>query len=248
MLMTTNLLMEKMKKSLIILFAILAVPMTYILLGLFGGMVSFAPGSQGKSTQSQEYILYVSSGDIHSEFVFDLAQSPYDWESFLPLNLVSPFSLGHEMARYLAIGWGSKRFFYEFLTWDDLSIELAVSATLLGGPSAVHAEYSEQLRPELRYYEIKVSKENYLKLVQFIQDSFLLDSNDKVQKIDNFNYFGRDSFFWGRKSYHLFRTCNMWTAEGLEVMQVRRPVWAPFHFGIDRALRDQRFKSKALAH
>lgn len=236
-----------MKKSLVILLVILALPATYITLGLLGGMLSFAPAKPNGQEGSQEYIFYVSSGDIHSEFVFDLTQSPYDWEAFLPVALVSHFSLEHERARYLSIGWGSKRFFYEFLTWDDLSLDLAISSTLLGGPSAVHAEYSERLRDGLRYYEIKVSKERYLKLVQFIRDSFLLDANEKVQQIDKFNYFGRDSFFWGRESYHLFRTCNMWTAEGLAIANVQRPVWAPFHFGIDRALKSQRFEVQTLA-
>lgn len=230
-----------MKKSLLILFFILLGPFSYIILGLMGGLIHIDGIRISDESRAQEYVFYVSSGEIHSEFVFDLTQSPYEWEEFLPVETTSQYTIERSRARYLAIGWGSKRFFYEFLTWSDLSFELAVSSTLLGGPSAVHVEYSEDLRPGLRYYQIKVTRENYLKLVQFIKDSFRLDGSGQVQRIDNFNYFNRDSFYWGRDSYHLFRTCNMWTAQGLAVAQVSRPIWAPFHFGIDRALSDQRF-------
>ena len=101
--------------------------------------------------------------------------------------------------------------------------------------SAIHVEYNSSLNPNLQHYQIHLSRDRYLALVNFVTKSFKL-KDGKIDKIDQFSYFDRDSFFWGVESYHLFNTCNMWTARGLESAGIDHPLWSPFRFGINRAL------------
>src|SRR5690606_20882086 len=154
-----------------------------------------------------EYTVYLTSGQIHTEFVFDLQSSPIDWPAFIPVESINP-SLTN--IRYISIGWGDRRFFYELLDWSDLTFDLAFSALFLPGESAVHVEYASELNSALKHYPLKLNAEDYQKLFSFIKSSFAL-KDGRVQKIDEFNYYENDRFFHGTGSYHLFNTCNMWT-------------------------------------
>lgn len=189
--------------------------------------------------QNPEYPIYVSSGLIHTEFVFDVENTPFDWPNFLPPSSVHEST--SQSPRYISLGQGDKRFFYEFFELDDLSLDLAFQGAFLPTTTAIHVEYSDEFNPNLRYYKIMADREHYMKLVDFILKSFRLEEGRPV-KIDEFNYFERDAFFWGVESYHLFNTCNMWTARGLSVADLPRPLWAPFRYSIDRALEKYKLR------
>ncbi len=186
--------------------------------------------------QRADYSLLISSGAIHTEFVFELENSPYDWFELFPPSLV------HEgtprAPKFISIGQGDKRFYYEFLEMSDLTLGLAFNGAFLPTPTAIHVEYLDRLNPSLRHYKLPINRENYLKLVAYILESIRLEDGRPI-KIDDFNYFRRDAFFWGTQSYHLFNTCNMWTARGLEVASLPRPYWAPFRYSIDNALNER---------
>lgn len=213
-----------------ILLAFLVVTAPFALYLFFATITSLI--TLGEYKDRGAYTVYISSGLIHTEFVFDTAHSPYEWRSFLPAQLVTGKSVA---GRFLSIGWGDKRFYYELLDWNDLTFDLAFSAVVTPSKSAVHAEYSSGLNPDLKYYKLKIDAADYMKLVNFIQDSFELDAGKPV-KIDNFNYFNQDAFFWGKGHYHMFNTCNMWTVQGLREINARRPLWSPFKWGVEMSL------------
>lgn len=183
----------------------------------------------GDKSTTPQYPVYVVSAGIHTEFIFDLMKNPVNWSE---LTKVSD-TKAQFLPRYLSIGWGNKRFFYEFQSWDQLTVELAVSSVLLPSPTAVHTTFLAQLPTYGKIYELRVSEEQYKALYEYIRSSF----KDGVStKIDDFNYEGTDAFYWGEGSYHLFNTCNMWTRQGLAAMNMPRPLWSPFRFGIEWAL------------
>ena len=184
-----------------------------------------------KKQKPETYLVYLTSGQIHTEFVFELEAAPVNWEKFLGEELVTEINPSKKI-KYISIGWGEKRFFYEMATWDQLTFELAFSAIFLPSRSAVHVELAETLSPYLKHYRLYLSKEEYLSLYEFIKDSFDLE-NGRPKKIDDYNYYKRDRFFWGKGNYHLFRTCNMWSVEGLKKIKAKRPLWSPGKQGID---------------
>ncbi len=187
------------------------------------------------SFQSQTlYPVFVSSGGIHAEFVFDRLNSPYEWSA-----LITPADVGlvDQGIRYMSVGQGAKRFFYQFLDWDDLTVELALHTVFIPNATAIHVEFREDLNPNLAHFKLMISREAYLKLADFIVRSFKIEANS-IQKIDQFNYTGRDGFFWGDGEYHLFNTCNMWTARGLRQAGLPGPYWGPFRYSIEHSLAD----------
>lgn len=209
----------------------LLIPILLILLyGFFALIGSFV--FVGSETEG-EYPVYISSGTIHTEFVFDLHNSPITWSEFIPFETINP-SL--QSARYISIGWGDKRFFYELLEWSDLTFDLAFSSVFLPGESAVHVEYANELNSSLKHYKIQIDEAAYLKLFEFIKNSFVLESGIPI-KIDEFSYYQNDRFFVGVGSYHLFNTCNIWTSRGLESIDAKRPLWSPFKYGFETFYR-----------
>jgi len=216
-----------------VLFVIFLIPFLYLLLSFFTSFISI-----GSNSVTGQFPIYITSGEIHTEFMVDLVESPFSWEEFLPKEIVLKNNLSD--VKFLSIGWGSKRFFYEFLTWNDLSLELALSSTLIPNQSAMHVEYQNQFNENLKYYKIMVNQEIYMKFVNFVIGSFTL-INGKVKKISDFSYSDYDSFFLGKQKYHIFNTCNMWTVEGMAILGVRRPLWSPFKFAIENSLENYIF-------
>ena len=72
---------------------------------------------------------------------------------------------------------------------------------------------------------VKFSGKNYLRLVNFIKNSFQLDPADNKIKI-SYGYDNSDSFYEAKGSYSILRTCNDWTAEVLQKADVNTPLWS----------------------
>ena len=70
-------------------------------------------------------------------------------------------------------------------------------------------------------------------LISFVRRTFRTDDKGGAVSIRNAGYSPRDVFFEANGNYHLFNTCNNWTAAALRQAGIRAPLWAPFAFGID---------------
>ncbi len=64
---------------------------------------------------------------------------------------------------------------------------------------------------------------NYLRLVNFIKNSFQLDAAGNKIKI-SCGYDNSDSFYEAKGSYSLLRSCNDGTAEALQKADVNTPL------------------------
>jgi hypothetical protein len=81
-----------------------------------------------------------------------------------------------------------------------------------------------------------VNKNDYLQLMEFIQDSFQIDANGKEIRIGN-GHNPHAGFYAAKGSYSLLRNCNSWTAEGLRKADVNTPFWDGLSSGIMLHLR-----------
>lgn len=180
-----------------------------------------------------KFMAYVSSSDIHTEFVFPVSNDLFNWTELIPVNLVTKSILA---PKYISIGWGSKDFFFNMRTWDEINFPVVFGAIFFPGESTLHVEYLENLDKTSKVFPLYLTKNEYLDLITFIKDFFILDAQGKVQKISEFSYYETDKFFKSRHSYHMFNTCNMWTLKGLEKINWKRPVWSPSKYGIENAL------------
>lgn len=220
--------MKKKFYSAILLF--LSPFVLYILFALILGVVQL---EKTVPPEKARQLVYVVSSDIHTEFIVPLKNDLFDFSSVLPEEQFPD----HKDIRYISIGWGSRDFFFEMQTWDEVKPGVIFRSVFLPSESAVHVEYLKELPSHELVFPLIIDDSAYKKLTAFIMNSFAFDKNNRVQQLGNFSYYGNDRFYAGKNRYHLFTTCNEWTNKGLEVIGWTRPVWSPFKYGIEMAVR-----------
>lgn len=196
---------------------------------------------ESKSLDHAKFQAYVSSSDIHTEFVFPVSNSLFNWQEFIPVESVTTQL---QDPKYISIGWGSRDFFFNMRTWDEIKWGVILQAIFLPGESVLHIEYLKDLNDSPKVYPLYLTKEEYLKLVSFIKGHFVLDEKGHIQKISEFSYYDTDKFFKSYHSYHMLNTCNMWTQKGLESIDAKRPLWTPFKYGIENAMQQKSSNEK----
>lgn len=155
-----------------------------------------------------------------------------DWNSFIP---VSSLVKSKNNARYISFGWGDRGFYFEMPTWETIKPSTIFNALFIPSNSAMHVQYFDQLPYSMKLYKLNLNSDQYQKLINFILNSFHLE-HKQPKKINDYSYYGYDGFFKAKKPYHLFNTCNMWTNEGLKVINSKRPLWSPTKWSIEFTL------------
>ena len=79
---------------------------------------------------------------------------------------------------------------------------------------------------------IKISAEEYQKMVTYISDSFHRDTYKNVQWISGNSYGNRDAFYEANGSYNLFYTCNTWANNALKIANQKASLWTVTDTGI----------------
>lgn len=176
--------------------------------------------------------IYIKSNGIHTDICVPVNNEYKDWRDFLPVDHFPKVKEHH----YVSIGWGDKGFFLDTPTWDDLTFATAFNAAFLPSPTAMHVQYleSEPILSESTKSKF-VSPKRYLKLVEFISDSFMKTDGD-IDLIANRGYWHNDNFYEAKGSYHLFNTCNAWTNQALKVAGIKTAWLALFPDGIMKHL------------
>jgi uncharacterized protein (TIGR02117 family) len=167
--------------------------------------------------------IYVSNvNNFHTEIMVPVTNRVFDWRQHLDVQ-----QLGRSADRYeyLSFGWGDKQFFMN-AAFDPISI---FDVLFIPGPSVMHVWGRVQPKlnsdSDIKIRQVNLSKSQYLKLVQFINNSFDRSVNNKVTYLRQGLY--ADSGFYNAKgTYSAMRTCNAWTAEALRIADVNTPVWA----------------------
>ena len=95
------------------------------------------------------------------------------------------------------------------------------------GPGAMHVEYIESPRA-YKAREVRVSPEQYARLVAFIRASFERDAAGRPHRTNLPGYFSTDAFYDSSVGYKFWFTCNDWVRKGLSEAGIRTAVWAPF--------------------
>jgi uncharacterized protein (TIGR02117 family) len=180
--------------------------------------------------------VYVESNGVHVGFVVPARTSTFDWTRELPPEW---FAHVPPSSRYVAIGWGDRRFYLETPTWGDLRLATAVQAAFGLGSAAMQVTYlwSEPIRDE-RCRRIVLSEEQYRALTRYLLDSFARDEAGRPQRIDHPGYTSKDRFFEAKGRYSLVQTCNEWTGAGLRSIGIRTGIWTPFARDVLRYLEE----------
>ena len=182
------------------------------------------PSKWGNYSQADCTIsLYISNQGIHTEIIVPVKNEYFDWNQFLPLTEIGRDATSDY--KYLSFGWGDRAFMLETATSGSINPVTAFKALFLPTPSTLHVQTYRVLPQSIETKCVKISGENYLKMVNVIKNSFLLNAAGKKMKI-SYGYDNSDSFYEAKGSYSILKTCNDWTAEALQKADVNTPLWS----------------------
>ncbi|MCK7559066.1 TIGR02117 family protein [Chitinophaga sedimenti] len=178
----------------------------------------------------EEVEIYLLSNGVHSDIVVPVANELRDWRSKVPVI----HTRGKDSsAIWLAFGWGDKGFYLETPTWNDLSFSTAFKAAFGLSSAAMHTTYYHYMQEGNDCKRIMISKNQYERLIRFIDESFITDAGGGFRLIPtNANYGRNDAFYDAHGRYHLFHTCNTWTNNALKACGQLACYWTPFDEGI----------------
>ncbi len=174
--------------------------------------------------------IYILTNGVHTDLVVPVKNEQIDWSR----EVRFANTLGKDSTfEYVGFGWGDKGFYLETPTWADLKVSTAFKAAFALSTSAIHATFHKDMIEGADCVKISISKEQYSRLIKYIQESFTADAEGHLMHIQtNANYSKEDAFYEAKGSYHLFHTCNTWANNGLKSCGQKASLWTPFDTGI----------------
>lgn len=118
-------------------------------------------------------------------------------------------------APYLEFGWGDA----EYYPAPRPTLGMALRAALAPSPAVVHLVglpgHPRDVFPTAETVELRLAPAGFRKLVDYLDDTFARGGAERAQASAPGLY--RFSLFYPAKGeFHLFNTCNTWTARALE--------------------------------
>lgn len=183
-----------------------------------------------EQTNESEITAYILSNGVHTDIVLPIKSTLFNWNEII----TTEHTLSKDSTTSLiAFGWGDKGFYLETPTWEDLKFKTAFSAAFGLSSSAMHTTYYKDLKENDHCKKIQLNKNQYLRLTEYIKQSFALNENKNAIHIaTNAVYGSHDAFYEAKGSYSLFKTCNTWVNNGLKVCGQKACIWTPFESGI----------------
>ncbi|MFO8024910.1 MAG: DUF2459 domain-containing protein [Pseudomonadota bacterium] len=135
-------------------------------------------------------------------------------------------------ARYLEIGWGDRDY---YTRWDSHRGHL-LKAGLWPTSSVLHlVGFSEPVTDYFPHSEIiylELSRDGFARMCRYLDARFARDNGSATALQPGL--YGESRFYPSRDTYHLFNTCNVWTARALRAAGC--PVTPAFNITVDRLL------------
>ncbi len=117
-------------------------------------------------------------------------------------------------ARFIEFGWGDAVYYPA----KETTIGMTLGAALVPTPAVMHVAglWTEPARyfQEAETVALPISRENFSRLVAFIGASFER-SGEARAATSGPGLYASSRFYPARGSFHLFNTCNTWTARAL---------------------------------
>jgi len=117
-------------------------------------------------------------------------------------------------AYYLEVGWGDKDYYQS----PDAHLGIVIKAALWPTASVLHiVGFNKPVASNFPYSEIikiELSSAGLEHLIRNMATSFASDEAGNIMALGP-GLYGNSRFYLSRESYHLFNTCNVWTARML---------------------------------
>jgi uncharacterized protein (TIGR02117 family) len=208
------------------LIALISFLLIYAIVIFFTSIISV---NENIDIQDKNIPIHILSNGVHTDIVVPLKNEIKDWSNEI--------SYLHTKAKdstknLLAFGWGDKGFYLDTPTWADLKFSTATKAVTGISTSAMHVTFYGNLKENENCKQILISESQYKKLIQYIENSFQLDSTNAIQRIGTHSYGKNDIFYEAKGSYNLFYTCNTWANQALKKSDQKAALWTVLDKGI----------------
>lgn len=197
--------------------------LTYFIIAI---LLSIIPCNN--DSQPGDIAIYIRSNGVHTDIVVPARNEYKDWTKVIDIN--NTISKDPEV-EYMAFGWGDKGFYLNTPTWNDLKFSTAFKAMFALSTSVMHVSNYKAITEKKNCRKIKVTIEQYKKLVAYIEGSFSKNKSGYFIWVDH-HYRDYDTFYDATGKYNLFFTCNSWANEGLKKAGLKSCLWTPFDKGI----------------
>ena len=203
---------------------------TFILLYLGCAWAFSHISVQAERNAQKDITIYLKSNGVHTDVVLPVKTTYKDWSEII---LYKNARCADTSLKYIAFGWGDKGFYLKTPTWSDLKASTVFKAAFGLSSAAMHTNFYDNLKEGKRCIRLQISKEQYLRLITYIEKSLLTDVSGKPITIGaNARYNDHDAFYEAKGSYNLFHTCNTWTNDALKTSGQKACWWTPFDKGI----------------
>lgn len=183
-----------------------------------------------EANTKEELAIYILTNGVHTDLVVPIKNELYDWSNEVKFGNTASKDSGYN---FLAMGWGDKGFYLETPQWKDLKASVAFKAAFALGNTAIHATFYKTMKEGEKCRKIMISKEQYLRLTNYITASFQKDKDGHFMNIVTTAVYGKDdAFYEANGSYSMLHTCNTWANSGLKKSGQKCCLWTPFDTGI----------------
>jgi len=178
--------------------------------------------------------IFVLSNGVHTDLAVPAKTEYKNWTPDFPKDT---FAVKDSLHTYISFGWGDKGFYLHTPEWSDLKVSTALKASCGLGGTAMHVRYLKERKKESERCQIfTISSEQYQKLILYIESSFETKKNAFI-KINHPGYGDFDRFYEGTGAYSLFKTCNIWTNNGIKTTGIKAAFWSPFAGSLMNSLK-----------
>lgn len=191
--------------------------------------IPYIPVNSNVKNTAEEISIYIKTNGVHTDIVVPIKTEIKDWSEKIKFSQIKSQDA---TMQFIGFGWGDKGFYLNTPEWSDLKFSTAFVAAFGIGSSAMHATFYKQINENKSCVKIKISKEEYQKLIVYIEDNFKLHVNGNPIWIDATTYGVNDSFYEAKGAYTLFYTCNTWANNGLKAINQKAALWTATDRGI----------------
>ncbi|MFP3594265.1 TIGR02117 family protein [Chryseobacterium sp. SIMBA_038] len=201
-----------------------------VLYGLMAYLLPFIEVSAKDDGEKKEIPIYIYTNGVHTDIVMPVRNDMQDWSTKIPFANTKSKKTDYN---YIGVGWGDKGFYLDTPTWADLKFSTAFKAAFWLGESAMHCTYYKTMKEADDCKIIMISRSQYKKLVQFVDDKFDKDQNGNFILIPtNAVYSDNDAFYDAQGKYSFLYTCNTWSNDALKAAGQKAAFWTPTDSGI----------------
>lgn len=180
------------------------------------------------SKEASDMEIFIASNGVHTDLIFPIRTAQIAWDTVFKPEVFKGVDSSYQ---YVALGWGDKGFYIETPTWADLKASTAFKACFFLSSSAMHVCYHKKIKPSSSIKSIKITTDQYQKLIAFYQSTFLR-KDQTIQLIKDKGYTAFDNFYEAKGTYSFLKTCNVFTNDALKYAKIKAPYWSPFEGGL----------------